>query len=222
MLRWKASLLFALFAAGAALAIHGGWLDFIADQEQVASYLNQHGLPGLLMIAAAGTLYTGLGGPRQLLAFVSGYAMGGPAGTLFSTLVTALGAAGCFYMARRLLRPVLARRFARRMAAFDLAVAEQPLLKILMIRLLPVGSNLLTNLLAGASGIRLAPFLTGSALGYLPQMLIFALTGAGLGSADQHQLLLGTLLFALATVIGTVLYRHHRTRTLTAPFSSQI
>ncbi|WP_303908819.1 TVP38/TMEM64 family protein [Thiohalomonas denitrificans] len=221
MNRWKAPLLFLVLTTAGILAIRQGWLDLFADQQRIAAYLNGHGLPGLLAIAAAGALYTGLGGPRQLLAFVSGYAMGAPGGALFSTLVTTLGAAGCFYAARILLRPGLTRRFARRMTVFDQAVAEQPLIKILAIRLLPVGSNLLTNLMAGASGIRLVPFLTGSALGYLPQMLIFALTGAGLGSANQHQLLLAILLFAMATLIGSVLYRNHRARTLTEPLSNQ-
>lgn len=211
--RWKAPLLFLFLAAVGAFAIQQGWLDLVADQQRMASYLKGHGVGGLLLVAVAGALFTGMGGPRQMLAFACGYAMGALTGTLFSTLVTTVGATGCFLAARWLLRPVLLRRFERRMSAFDRMVAAQPFLKILMIRLLPVGSNLLTNLLAGSSGVRLYPFVAGSALGYLPQMLTFALAGAGLGGANEHQLLTGALLFAAVTLVGTLLHRKPWART---------
>jgi len=46
-------------------------------------------------------------------------------------------------------------------------------------RFIPAGSNLLTNLAAGAFGISALPFILGSAIGYIPHTVIFALLGAG-------------------------------------------
>jgi len=221
MRRWRAPLLFLLLAATGLLAIQNGWLEGLADREWLAARLDDHGLSGWLMVASAGTLYTALGAPRQLLALACGYAMGAVGGALFATGLTTFGAAGAFYTARWLLRPTLQRRFGPRMARFDRAVRRQPMLKVLTIRLLPVGSNLLTNLLAGASAIPIRPFLAGSALGYLPQMAIFALAGAGLESANRLQLLLGLLLSLLATLIGSLLYRQHRARALAASLSGE-
>lgn len=221
MKNWLKPLLFVFLAVAGALAVNQGWLDLLADQKELTAYLHSHGLTGVLLIAAAGAVYTGLGAPRQLLAFVFGFAMGASMGTVFSTLATTLGAAGCFYTARFLLRPTLLRRFERRMTAFDQTIALDPLLKIMLIRLLPVGSNLLTNLLAGASGIRVLPFLIGSTLGYLPQMMIFALAGAGIGNANEYPLLLGAALFLIVATIGAMLYRNRRIRNLSDPLSEE-
>lgn len=222
MQSWLKPLLFVALAAMGALAISQGWLDLLADQQALSRYLQEHGLSGLLLIAAGGVLYTGLGGPRQLLAFVCGFAMGALLGTLFSSLVTILGAAACFYTSRLLLRPTLMRRFERRMAIFDRAIARKPLFKIMLVRLMPVGSNLLTNLLAGASGIRVWPFLTGSALGYLPQMIVFALAGAGIGNANEYSLLLGAALLLVAVMAGAMLSGNPRIRDLTLSVSEKL
>ena len=87
--RWLA---FAALVLVGYLTIHNGWLDFIADQNEVANYLHSHGVGGLVVITLAGALFTGLGAPRQLLAFVLGFALGGFNGTLLSTLAAAIGA----------------------------------------------------------------------------------------------------------------------------------
>ena len=116
------------------LTIHNGWLDFIADQDQVANYLHSHGVGGLVAITLAGSLFTGLGAPRQLLAFVLGFALGGLNGTLLSTLAAAIGATGCFMTARWLLRTPLSRRFSHRMQQFDRLFREQTRAKDLQVR----------------------------------------------------------------------------------------
>lgn len=217
----KSIVIFAVLATAGALAIHSGWFNVLSEQNVVAAFIDRHGTPGLLGVAAAGIAYTALGAPRQAFAFACGFALGAAWGTVFSTLVTALGALACFYTARVALRPTLTTRFRPQMLAFDQTVSNQPMLKILLIRLLPVGSNLLTNLFAGTSGIRFIPFTIGSTLGYLPQMLIFALAGAGVGNADQFQLIGGTALFLVATITGAMLLKHTRARTLTASLTKE-
>jgi uncharacterized membrane protein YdjX (TVP38/TMEM64 family) len=213
---------FALLLLIAYAAAHYGWLEFIGDQARVASYLKSHGPEGLVVIFLAGALFTGIGAPRQLLAFVFGFAMGGIQGAVISTLATAIGASGCFFAARWLLRSSLVQRFGHRMRRFDELFRERTLLKILMVRLLPVGSNLVTNLIAGCSGIGFLPFLAGSTLGYLPQMLIFALAGAGIGRADSHQVAVSVFLFMLAFAIGAFLYQKERNQTLVQAVSDPI
>ncbi|KAA1174375.1 VTT domain-containing protein [Marinobacter salinexigens] len=209
--RW---LLFGVLTLSAYLAIHYGWLDFLADENQVANYLKSHGKTGLLVITLAGAVFTGIGAPRQLLAFVFGFSMGAVNGTLLSSIAAALGAAGSFYTARLLLQTSLAQRFDHRMRQFDTLFREQTFVKILMVRLLPVGSNLLTNLVSGCSRIHFGPFLAGSFLGYVPQMLVFALAGAGIGSADHYEVLVSAVLFVAASLLGALLYKSHRARNL--------
>lgn len=215
-IRWLSFI--ALVLAGY-LAMHNGWFGFLTDQARVADYLNSHGFEGLLIITLAGAFYTGLGAPRQLLALVFGFAMGGFQGTIVSTVATAIGAAGCFFVSRSLLRATLWRHFGQRLDRFDALFREQTWLKVLMVRLLPVGSNLATNLIAGCSGIRFLPFLGGSVLGYLPQTVIFALAGAGIGQTDATQLVISIVLFALASAIGAFLYQSQRNQSLTESIS---
>ncbi|MBW7472037.1 TVP38/TMEM64 family protein [Marinobacter sp. F4218] len=217
-LRW---LVFGVLAVAGFVAVQQGWLGFLSDKNLVASYIHSHGVAGLMEIILAGAVFTGVGAPRQLLAFVLGYALDGLNGTLLSTLSTALGATGCFFTSRWLLRTSLTERFGQRMRQFDDLFRQQTLLKVLMVRLLPVGSNLVTNLVAGCSEIRFAHFLAGSTLGYLPQMLVFALAGAGVGQADHYELLLSITLFIIASAIGAFLYHSHRAKALASPVSSQ-
>jgi uncharacterized membrane protein YdjX (TVP38/TMEM64 family) len=80
----------------------------------------------------------------------------------------------------------------------------------LVIRCLPVGNNLLTNLAAGVSNIPAATFIGGSFIGYIPQTLIFALLGSGVRVDPVWRTTISGLLFAVSTLLGWMLYRRYR------------
>ena len=80
----------------------------------------------------------------------------------------------------------------------------------LVVRLLPVGHNLTTTLAAGVSRIRTAPFLAGSLIGYLPQTLVFALAGSGVGLDAKPRIALAAALFIASAALGAWLYRRYR------------
>lgn len=201
---------FALLTLAGYIVIESGTLDMIIDQQKLADYMASHFWLGWLTLISVGALYTGLGAPRQLLAWAFGFALGPTWGTLLSTGATMAGAIGCFLAGRYLIRPYLVTRFGSRMIRFDCALEQQPFLKILLIRLLPVGSNLLTNLIAGASRIGILPFVAGSGIGYMPQMLIFALVGSGISQAKSLNLALSLLLFVIVSLVGAWLYRNQK------------
>jgi hypothetical protein len=50
-----------------------------------------------------------------------------------------------------MLRPLIQRKFARQLHSIDAFLSQQPIRKTIIIRLLPVGSNVVTNLLAGTT-----------------------------------------------------------------------
>ncbi|ROT99897.1 DedA family protein [Marinobacter sp. R17] len=196
----------------AAFVVQQDWLVHIADSQWVADYLAHEGWPAFLLMSAVAIVYTAAGGPRQVLAFVFGYALGGWIGMAVSTLLTTLGAMVCFLVSRFLVGDWARRRFGKRLDKVQVMLAEKTALKVLMIRLLPVGSNLITNLLAGATHIRLLPFLAGSFVGYIPQMAVFALLGAGIGVSDHRKMILSIVLFIVASIIGLYLYRTRSSR----------
>ena len=80
----------------------------------------------------------------------------------------------------------------------------------LLIRFLPVGSNVLTNVAAGLSSVSGIVFVIASAIGYIPQTVIFALLGSGFNLDTWHNIGLSVLLFIASGLIGVHLYRKYR------------
>ncbi|WP_342452797.1 TVP38/TMEM64 family protein [Pararoseomonas indoligenes] len=206
----------ALLAAGLGVA---GWiirtLGLAPGGESgmawVDHWIRGQGLFGEAVFIAAGTAAAAAGLPRQAVAFLGGYAFGATIGTALSLLAQVLGCAIAFLWARMIGRGWAERRlqgrFGRRLRPLHDRLAGSPFGATLALRLLPVGNNLALNLLAGLSGLRLAPFLAASALGYLPQTLVFVLLGDGVAVDRTAQLLLGAALFVVSVVLGIWLLR---------------
>jgi uncharacterized membrane protein YdjX (TVP38/TMEM64 family) len=87
---------------------------------------------------------------------------------------------------------------------------ENSVRKTIIIRLLPLGSNVITNLLAGTTSVKPSAFFIGSAIGYIPQMIIFALLGKGLfiGSGLKITVSIGLLL--ISSYMSVSLYKKYR------------
>ena len=199
-----------------ALLVAAGWLlqsgafGVLPDKAWVDSEVRNQGATGQLLFIGLAALFASLGLPRQVVAFLGGYAFGFMSGTLLAMLAVLLACVMSFSYGRvaRLFLGVsgVPERF-RRIAAF---VHEHTFTTTLVIRLLPAGSNLLLNLAAGLGGIRMLPFFAGSAVGYVPQMLIFALIGSGISVDPGLRIGVGVALFVLSAMLGMQLYRRYR------------
>lgn len=185
-------------------------LDERLNPAWIDAQIRGQGLLGQALFLLVGMLVTALGLPRQVVGFLAGYGFGIWLGAALALLATLGGCLLTFYYARGFGRRWVARRFPQRVRRLDRFVGRHPLRSVLMLRLLPVGSNLATNLGAGVSSIRGGAFLLGSALGYLPQTLVFALIGSGIGFDPLWRIGGGTLLFLLSALLGISLYRRYR------------
>lgn len=170
----------------------------------------QEGGHETLIFVALATLAMAAGLPRQVAAFAAGYAFGLAPGTALALLATVLSCAATFYFARFFGRDLIAPRLSGRIARLDAFVAQHPFSMTLLLRLLPLGHNLSTNLAAGLSSVAAAPFLLGSAVGYLPQTVVFALVGSGVRVDPFWHLALGVALFFASGALGFYLYRRLR------------
>ncbi|KAB7702737.1 hypothetical protein GBN33_02565 [Plesiomonas shigelloides] len=195
---------------GLGILVHYDAFAHFTDSHWVAQYLQEQGNIALCVLIGFGALFTAVGGPRQVISFIFGYSLGAPFGIILSLFSCLLGSLFAFYMARFTLHHWLHHRFQHRITKLDRAFSKQAWAKILMIRLFPVGNNLLTNLLAGASHIKLNGFLGGTLLGYLPQTIIFAYAGSGIGLDKSENLIISGVLFFISSLIGIYLYRQHR------------
>lgn len=152
------------------------------------------------------TLLATIGLPRQFTAFICGYVFDYVYGTIIATVVVTIACAATFSLAKYCLSHYIKNNFASAYAkAHDLFQA-QLLYKAMIIRLLPIGSNFLTNILAGACKLNIKAFVSGSFIGFIPQMLVFSLLGAGIKIADKTQLSISIGLFVLSFLLGCVLY----------------
>lgn len=204
---------------GLALILSLALLGYLFKTSDLGNGLNEawidarvrgHGLSGALLFLLMGGAFTAFGLPRQIIAFLGGYAFGVGLGTALGALAALLGCLLSFGYARVFARSLLSARLGQRAQRFDRFIRHHPLAMTVLVRLLPVGNNLLTNLAAGISSIGPVPFLAGTLLGYLPQTLVFALVGSGAHMALALKLGLAIGLFVISGALGVYLY--HRMR----------
>ncbi|MHB1352849.1 MAG: TVP38/TMEM64 family protein [Thiobacillus sp.] len=182
-------------------SVNEAWID---------ARVRGHGVEGALMFLLMGALFTAIGLPRQVIAFLGGYAFNVALGTLLGALAALLGCVLSFAYARFFGKDFVRARLGERPRRFDRFIQDHPFSMTVLIRLLPVGSNLLTNLAAGISSVRPTHFFAGTLLGYLPQTLVFALVGSGVHIAPIAKLSLAIGLFVVSSVLGVYLYQRFR------------
>jgi len=166
----------------------------------------------VLLLLALGALATSVGLPRQLVAFVAGFAFGVLPGLLLALAAAIMGCALTVLASRTVLRRWVQGRYPQVVAGLERLIKHDPFLKILVLRLHPLGTNLLTNLCAGLTSMPLGIFLMSSLVGYVPQMLVFSLIGSGVRVGSNTQLIVSVVLLVLSLALGVVLYRRHVAR----------
>ena len=107
-------------------------------------------------------------------------------------------------------RELVLHQFATRVRRVDDFLHDNPFTMTVLIRFLPVGSNLLTNLVAGVSSVRIVPFVLGTLLGYTPQTIVFVLLGSGIRVDPVLRISLSIVLFVLSAAMGVFLYKRLR------------
>ncbi|GAB3592630.1 TVP38/TMEM64 family protein [Acetobacter peroxydans] len=207
-------LMLAVLVAGAVWLRHAPWLD----QMLHGAGLIREGARGRLVFVAGAGVWCAFGLPRQVAAFAAGLAYGALEGLTLVTVASVLGSVGGFYWARGAGQGWALHagsgRLAESLVRLDGILTGRPFLSVLTLRLLPVGSALLLNLLCGLSGMAVGPFVLATLLGALPQNAMAALLGAGAGVGTAWQYAAAVALFVLSGMLGVWLWRHSRVATL--------
>lgn len=210
----KGILMLALFAGAVFAAREFGLADMLGNTQWFDEHILGRGPLSVFIYLAVCLLLSALGLPRQLLAFLGGYAFGFWGGALLSTAGCGLGCALTAGYARFFGKAGLIQRFGPRVQKVDRFLSQQPFTMALALRLFPLGSNLITNLAAGVSSIPLSSFILGSTIGYLPQNCIFALFGSGMNAESELGIGLSVgmsiALFIASVVLGVAAYRKYR------------
>ena len=167
------------------------------------------GEQGPLAFVLLGSVACTVGVPRQIVAYAGGLAFGFWPGVGLALVAEVVGCAVDFYWARVVARRWAAARLARggRIARLERFLVANAFSATLTLRLLPLGSNIALNLLAGVSGVAALPFLVASLLGYVPQTVVFALLGGGVRVSQGVQMGLAGVLLAISVAFGVMLLR---------------
>lgn len=185
-------------------------LASLLDKAWIDHEVRGKGVSGELLFIGMGALATALGAPRQAISFLAGYAFDVALGTALGLAATVGGCLLSFFYARWFGRALVTTRFRERIRRIESFIRDNTFSMTVLIRLLPAGNNLITSLAAGVSRVRAMPFVLGSALGYVPQTLVFALIGSGVGIDPVWRIGLGVALFVVSGVLGIHLYRRFR------------
>ncbi|GBR23253.1 hypothetical protein AA0473_0335 [Acetobacter orleanensis NRIC 0473] len=169
--------------------------------------LLRDGVSGRMVFLAGASVWCAFGLPRQVAGFAAGLAYGALEGIVLITVASTAGCVAGFFWARWGGRQWAQARLGTRFAKLDTMLTTQPFLSILTLRLLPVGSALLLNLLGGISGVGVLPFTAATVLGGLPQNVVAVLLGSGVRVDALWQFVLGGGLFLASGVLGVWLLR---------------
>ena len=164
-------------------------------------------LTGALTFILLLTPALAIGLPRQIAALSAGFLFGAGLGVLLATISAIVGCLITLLLARKLLSNLVEQQYPEPLAKVSYFFSHHTFIKALIIRLVPAGSNFLTNVLAGTARTPISPFIFGSAVGFIPQMTIFSLMGAGLQVNGQQQLMLSLVLLVMALLLSGYLYR---------------
>ncbi|WP_057829931.1 TVP38/TMEM64 family protein [Colwellia sp. TT2012] len=156
------------------------------------------------------SLATSIGLPRQIAALVAGINLGAFIGMIIATLAATLGCLITFTVARYLLSDSITRKYPSKLAKLSVFLGEQTFLKAIIIRILPLGSNFITNIIAGVSQVSMPAYVSGSFVGFIPQMIIFALAGSGIRLGAQNELMASAGLFIIALLLSAYLVKKHK------------
>ena len=182
----------------------------VIDKNWIDVHVRNNGLEGQLLFITVAALLAAVGFPRQIISFLAGYAFGLHLGVVLALAACALGCALAFFFARIIGRDWVKSKFPRRLDKADHFFSANTFSTTLLIRFMPVGSNIVTNLVAGVSGAKALSFISGSALGYIPQTVIFALLGSGFNLDPEFRITLSVVLFLGSVVLGVYLYRKYK------------
>ncbi|MEW6695955.1 MAG: TVP38/TMEM64 family protein [Bacillota bacterium] len=200
-----------IFVAVAALLFHG--LKFhlhpvwdshhFASPEHLAGFLRSFGAMTVvvsLLLMVLQTLFTPL--PLFLLAGANGFIFGLWYGTLITLSGSILGATMAFYLARGFGRGIICRFLKQTyMAKVDkMSHSEGPWM-VFMARLIPIIPSSIISYVAGLSKITFRGFFIATAVGKLPEIVIYTALGHSFSQAEGMATKV-TILLILLTLLA--------------------
>lgn len=206
---WKKAIVIVVVIAVFLLALSQVDFDGFFKSLHFATSSQANWLYGEFGFLILGSLLVSIGCPRQVVSFFAAFYFGLWMGILLGLVATTLACMLSFSTARvfqTYFKDILRGKLK---LAFDFW-KQNTFFATMLWRFIPAGSNLLTNLVAGAFGISALPFIAGSAIGYIPHTVVFALLGAGVEVGSDFQIIASAVLLVVSILLGLLLIKKYR------------
>lgn len=183
---WRLIPLVLLFAAAGTFLLAGGrhYLTFASlaqNREFLTGLVARGGALTVTGFILSYTVLTALSVPgAMLMTLAAGFLFGPWLGGLYA-LIGATAGAGLVFLAARAGLSNLADHAGTHVQRLKAGFREDALSYLLVLRLVPVFPFWLVNLVAGASGMSLAVYLTATFFGMIPGVFVYAGIGNGVG-----------------------------------------
>lgn len=198
-----------LFFAAVAYVLRLPAVAEVVDVGSLRDRVQNHGLRGVALFVLIAAAAHGIGIPRIWACAVAGAAYGAVMGAAVAQAGTVIGAVINFLVGRWVLRGPVKRRMPERLRPWFDRFAQDGFRWSFYVRLFPLSNATVMNLVCGASRMRFLDFVAGTALGYIPLTIAFALFGSAAAKQKGWQIALGAGLFALV-LVGRWIYRRLR------------
>ncbi|MGI9242428.1 MAG: TVP38/TMEM64 family protein [Verrucomicrobiales bacterium] len=168
------------------------WLGPVRD------WIDQFGASGSIVLCLGIVLGTSLGLPGSISAIVAGLALGMAEGMLVAWIGISAGSSLCFLLSRWIFGQHVNQFVSARprLTAIRGAVQRRGWTVLLMLRLTPLVPLVVTNYLAGVSGVRMIHAALATAIGILPATMVYV----GLGAAGASEPRSSAILIGLGMV----------------------
>lgn len=160
-------------------------------RERIQSYL---------IFVFAGGLLIAVGVPRVAICAIGGAAYGAYLGAVISLLASVLGSLGPYQIGKSILRGTMKRRLGKRFNIWKDRFRSRGFAWTLNLRLLPVANATVTGLICGACKVGVFDYLAATAIGAIPQTVIFTMFGSGAAKGKYDQIVIGLLIFVVVAL----------------------
>jgi uncharacterized membrane protein YdjX (TVP38/TMEM64 family) len=190
--RWSPRRLWPLLAILAGIVLffalglnrYVSWSTFQARRGEITAFVGDHFVTALLGYMALYIVVVTLSIPVTIwVTMAGGLLFGAPVAIPLVAIAATTGATLVFFATRTSLGGLLEERAGPWYARLERGFQRDQWSYMLFLRLMPAVPFTGVNLAAGFLGVSPTCFITVTALGVLPSTAIFALTGAGIGSA---------------------------------------
>ncbi|WP_093329252.1 TVP38/TMEM64 family protein [Thalassotalea agarivorans] len=187
--------------------------SFLTDTQAIQQWVTEQlpeGPLGYILLLLVLTLFMAIGLPRQVCAFSWGFVAGPLLGAILSTVSATIACILTLLFSRTALSGFFKTRFNKQYHLVHGFFSKDTALKAFIIRLIPAGSNFLTNVLAGASRTPFKPYVLGTFIGFIPQMTIFAMLGAGIRVGNTTQIVASVVMIVIALLLSVYLIKKNK------------